>query len=154
MRAALPSVLLLSLLFACEDVETLDCTEIGCTDGVELFFLRDVYEPGVYGVTVDMHGDIVTCQATIPLESDTTDGCNDPRVMLYLSGSMLDTAEQSVDGFFLDSIEASALAVTVTLDGEQIGYAAFEPDYQTLQPNGEDCEPTCFYASYELTLDG
>ncbi len=148
----LPSILFLGALPACEDIDSLDCTSLGCTDGVEVFFSRAAFEPGIYTVTVDMHGDIVVCQATIPLETDTTDGCNDPRAMLYLSGSALDTSEQSVDGFFLDDTDARAMAVTVAFEGDQIGYAAFEPDYQLLQPNGEDCEPTCLYASNELLL--
>jgi len=145
---------LLSLLLAgCPGEELLDCTGIGCVDGLEVFFSRASYEPGVYTVDIDLHGELIHCQATIPLDSDTSDGCTDARVSLFLSGSMLEVSEQSIDGFFLDSADTGAVAVTVSLDDAQIGYAAFEPDYQTLQPNGPECEPTCTYASRDITLD-
>ncbi len=145
--------LLTLVLVGCPDEEGLDCTSMGCVDGLEVFFSRAGYEPGVYTVDIDLHGELIHCQATIPLDSDASDGCTDPRASLFLSGSMLDVSEQSVDGFFLDSSDASAVAVTVSLDDAQIGYAAFEPDYQTLQPNGPECEPTCSYASRDITLD-
>ena len=146
-------VLIPLLLAGCPDVETLDCTSMGCVDGLEVFFKRDDYPPGVYTVEPDLHGELIHCQATIPLDSDASDGCSDGRVSLFLSGSMLEVSEQSIDGFYLDSVDPSALAVTVSLDGAQIGYAAFEPGYQTLQPNGPECEPTCSYASRDLQLD-
>jgi len=145
--------LLSLLLVGCPDDELLDCTGLGCVDGMEVFFSRDVYEPGIYTVEIDLHGELIHCQATIPLDSDASDGCTDGRVSLFLSGSMLDVSEQSIDGFFLDSTDTGAVAVTVSLDDAQIGYAAFEPDYQTLQPNGPECEPTCIYASRDVGLD-
>ncbi len=149
----MPRILLLPLMLcACGDLETLDCTEIGCSDGVEVFFHRDTFEPGVYTVDLDLHGDLIHCQATIPLDSEPSDGCDDGRVLLMLSGSALEVSEQSVDGLYLAGAEVSAIAVTVAYEDEEIGYAAFEPD-QILQPNGPDCEPTCSYASHEMVLD-
>ncbi len=146
-------VLLTLLLAGCPDPGTLDCTGIGCVDGLEVFFQRDGYEPGVYTVELDLPGELIHCQATIPLDSDSSDGCSDARVMLFLSGSMLEVSEQSIDGFYLDSTDTGALAVTVSFEETQIGYAAFEPDYQTLQPNGPECERTCSYASRDIALD-
>jgi hypothetical protein len=148
-----PIALLSLLLVGCPiEVERM-CTDIGCQDGLSVHFDRASFEPGVYTVEVDLHGEFIYCQATIPLESDPSDGCDDPRVMLYLSGSMLDVEEQRVEGFTMDSTELGALAVTVALDDVEIGYAAFEPDYQELQPNGPECEPTCWYATREIELD-
>ena len=147
-------VALLTLsLGACAPVYDRMCTDIGCTDGLNVLFERDSFEPGVYAVEIDLHGEFIHCQATIPLDSDASDGCDDPRVLLYLSGSMLEVEEQRVEGFFMDSTELGALAVTVTLDETEIGYAAFEPDYQELKPNGPECEPTCLFAEREIQLD-
>ncbi len=151
MRTALLALPL--LLTGCPPIDEGDCTSMGCVDGLEVFFVRDAYEPGVYAVEIDLHGAVIHCQATIPLETDGNDGCTDDRAHLFLSGSELDTAEQSVDGFYLDSTDMGAIAVTVSLDDAQLGYAAFEPDYQTLQPNGPECDPTCLYATREIQLD-
>ena len=141
------------LLAGCPEVESPDCTSIGCTDGLDVQFARDSFEPGVYTVELDLHGEFIHCQATIPLDSDPADGCDDPRVMLYLSGSMLAVEEQRVEGLFMDSTDLGAIAVSVSFEAEEIGYAAFEPDYQQLQPNGPECEPTCLYAVREIELD-
>jgi hypothetical protein len=148
-----PVLFLPLLLSACFEAEGVDCTEIGCIDGLEVFFTGADPGPGVYTVDIDLHGELIHCQATIPLETDASDGCDDGRVYLMLSGSALDTDQQSVDGFFLDSTDTGAVAVTVSHEGAQVGYAAFEPDYQTLQPNGPECEPTCSYATREIELD-
>jgi hypothetical protein len=140
-------------LCACAPVYDHMCTDVGCQDGLSVRFERDSFEPGVYAVEIDLHGEFIHCQATIPLESDASDGCDDPRAMLYLSGSMLAVEEQRVEGFVMEGTDIGAMAVTVTLDGIEIGYAAFEPDYQELQPNGPECEPTCLYAEREIELD-
>jgi hypothetical protein len=142
------------LLSACFHAELADCTEIGCVDGLEVFFVGTDPGPGVYTVEIDLHGEFIHCQATIPLGTDGDDGCTDARVSLFLSGSALEADQQSVDGFFLDSTDTGAVAVTISHDAVQVGYAAFEPDYQTLQPNGPECEPTCSYATREIELDG
>jgi hypothetical protein len=143
----------LTLIQACASPEELACTDIGCTDGLHISLLREAFEPGLYLVELDLHGEVILCQATIPLGSGASDGCSDPRAWLELSGSELDTSEQAVTGVFLDRTDLSAMAITVLQDDEEIGYAAFEPDYQTLQPNGPECEPTCAYATRELELD-
>ncbi len=148
------AVSLIALTLAgCGPVVDEACTQIGCTNGVDVSFVRDAWEPGVYEVELDLHGELITCQATIPLGSDGSDGCTDDRVWLYESGSALDTSEQSIDGLFFDSTQETAIAITVYVERSEIGYAAFEPDFQTLQPNGPECEPTCLYATREIELD-
>ena len=141
------------LLTACPELDSTDCTSMGCVDGVEVYFTGASHGSGVYTVDIDLHGEQIHCQATIPLETDDSDGCDDSRVSLFLSGSELDPSEQSVDGFFLDSTEPSAMAVTVSFDEGQIGYSAFDIGYEELQPNGPGCEPTCRYATRDIALD-
>lgn len=137
-------ILWVALFAGCADVGQ-SCTEIGCPDGYNLEFQHDWAE-GSYIITVMLDADTVTCTGTIPID-EASDGCDDDRVQLGLSGSALPVAEQALSGLVILATDVTTVDVEVSDGLMTIGTKAFTPDWQTSQPNGADCPPTCRSAS-------
>jgi hypothetical protein len=136
--------LLVALFAGCADVGQF-CTQIGCLDGYNLDFQHDWTE-GTYTITVTLDADTVTCTGTIPI-NEASDGCDDDRVQLGLSGSQLPVADQALSGLVILATDVTTVDVTVSDGLMTIGTQAFTPAWQTSQPNGVDCPPTCRSAS-------
>lgn len=128
------------------------CTEIGCADGFTVQLQPELSTPGAIEVEVALDGEVVTCATTLPLDGDAPGGCEDDRVSLWLSGSALPADQHRVTGLSV-ATTPTTIAITIRRDGEVVAQGEYTPAYETLQPNGEDCPPTCTYASDSLDVD-
>lgn len=138
MRTLFLALLPLPLVAGCGGNKA--CTEIGCSDGA----------------TVRLEGSLPDGTYTLEL----ADPSEKPFTCLFIvEGSSVDPAEDCamsvawIDG----AIEATAngiapeeLVVALTgPDGTALIDTVINPTYDTFQPNGEDCEPTCMQ-SFEV----
>ncbi len=123
-----------------------DCTAIGCTDGAELTFATALVAPGDYVVRVDVDGEPFTCESSIPLVEGEESACDAPDVFLMTSGSALSDGH-AITGIMVLRAGVTLIDIEVDLDDELIAATWVEPAFETLQPNGPDCEPTCEYAA-------
>ena len=121
-------------LVACPDEEQV-CTEIGCSDGVNLWF-EDASGAAVDGVA----GVLSIDGRTLAFD------CGDP------SGASNDAGVMCVGGgVFVDGAGAESLSYSLDVGGEVIdGEVALE--YTKQQPNGPDCPPVCEQASAAVVL--
>lgn len=142
----------LGVLASCGDKDTTICTDIGCTDGLDLSFSPAYETAGEYLVTVEADALTITCTASLPLTGDLAT-CDADGVYLGTSGSALEESEHRITGVFLETGPATVRLV-VARDGEEVLEAELSPTYQTFTPNGEGCEPTCTYASESLITGG
>jgi hypothetical protein len=124
----------------------LDCTAIGCTDGAELTFAAALVAPGEYVVRVDVDGELFTCESSIPLVEGEESVCDAPDVFLMTSGSAL-TDGHAITGVMVLRTGVARIDIEVDLDDSLLASTWVEPAFETLQPNGPDCEPTCEYAA-------
>ena len=134
MRTILLAVPLLSLA-ACNGGKA--CTEIGCSDGATVRF-DGTLPDGTY--TLEM----------------ADPGIQPSTCLFIVSGSDVDPAEDCelsvawVDGAVeatVNGIAPDELVVALTgPDGSAVVDDVLNPSYETFQPNGEDCEPTCMQA--------
>ena len=148
------ALLLAPLLLACGKTEdTAACTEIGCQDGLFIELNRLTWEPGVWTVSLTSDGVNTTCTATIPLDSTTPSSCDRTGYQLTTAGSSLDVSEQAITDLYIPSIDIAQVTIIVEHDGVEVFSDSVQPSYQTSQPNGPDCEPTCTSANASLTLD-
>ena len=125
------------------DTAALGCTEIGCTNGLEIAFTLE--DPGHWTVLATLDGgNTLSCEASLPLSGD--DRC-DAGMTLYLSGSELPADQQSITGVYLETTSASRVAIAIEEDEGFYFQTFVDPGYEVLQPNGPECGPTCTYAS-------
>lgn len=150
MRTSLARVWMLSVVLfsACGSDEAEDaCTAIGCSNGFTLNFNASSWAPGKYRIELVVDGVDGTCEATLPLTSTSKSTCTLPDVQLGLSGSALPAAEQGLVGLMWTSLPKE-VEIKMFLDDNALGQPwSFEPMYQTTQPNGATCGPTCTNAS-------
>ncbi len=144
-RLILASLLL--PLTACGDKDEgpLDCTQIGCTDGLEIEVSPTFSTQAEYGAVIVADGETITCTAVLPLPSDGGSSCDAEGVWWGTSGSALDESEHMLLGWYLPSGPAE-VSISVTRDGEEVLSAELVPEYEELAPNGEDCGPICTWA--------
>jgi hypothetical protein len=124
------------------------CTEMGCIDGLTVQFDPPLEGKGTYAFDVTVDGAAYHCEATIPLEGSSTVCGSGGIVSIFLSGSELPVAEQTLPGLHVEGTPAS-VQVQVHRDDALVADADLSPKYQTVQPNGPDCEPTCHSASVD-----
>jgi hypothetical protein len=139
--------LLLLLPLSCNGSPSRVCTDIGCTDGFSLM-LNHAWTEGSYSFEVALDSDVVRCTANIPL--DRSGGCDDERVQLVLSGSELPVAEQSIPAINVLAADLTTITVAILRGDEVLTESSFTPTWETSQPNGPDCEPTCRTAEAAL----
>ncbi len=148
-------ILLPLLLVACGSPDDTAgfCTEIGCVDGYSLDLEHALpWSAGDWSFVLDLDGDIVTCGTTLPFDEHEPGGCDADDVMLVRSGTALPPAEQEVDGLEVGRVDLGTVIVTVFLDGVQVATETFTPVWETIQPNGPGCEPTCRVAGDSLAF--
>ena len=131
---------------------TVDCTEMGCTDGLEVSFSPALRTAGTYEIHLVLPDDFVECRVELPLNDDLGQGCDAEGVAVSTSGSALDESEHEITGFWLEE-QPEDLDVIVRRDGESIATGDLQPNYVMLQPNGPSCEPTCRFAVDEVDID-
>ena len=130
-----------------------ECTDMSCVDGLEVSFRKNYWDEGTYLVEIEADGQLISCFGTIPIEAGDGSGCDTAGATLYLSGGSLPIEEQSLDGFLLSRAGLLDVVTAIYRGKELLAYEGFQPSYETLTPNGEDCGPVCEYASYEIPID-
>lgn len=133
------------------------CTAIGCESG-----LRVQLEPtggwpeGRYRFEIDADGAHATCTGSIPLPAcgtsalacDRTDG-----FQIIESGCALAPSGQSFPVIRFDAkLRPKTVTIGVLRNDASVGRMQFAPRFETVQPNGEGCEPVCEQASATLQL--
>lgn len=153
MTANRPLTLALLALLACNKAEdSAVCTEMGCEDGFTIELNRQRWEAGTWTITLTSDGVNTTCTATIPLDEANPGACDRTGYRLETSGSALDVSEQALTAVHIPRIDLAQVNLVVEHDGSEVFADSLAPTYETLQPNGADCDPTCTYASTRLTL--
>jgi hypothetical protein len=144
LRSSAPAIVLLASAAACSAVtDRRSCTALGCQDGLQIDFQASTWPQGAYRFDVDADGRSTVCACALPLSpSGPNGGCNDAGVLLGQSGSMLPAAQQSLTGLIFHS-HPKKVRIVASRDGVSLADRTFDPQYQKLQPNGPECEPTC-----------
>lgn len=113
------------------------CTLIGCSDSLTLDFSRSL----AYPYTVDLTGNSgeaahITCSAQGPGEIST-------------SGQV--TATCNANSLTVNQFTPRQVSIKLTWPSGSYTTST-RPVYDTYQPNGPDCQPTCYQATSELSL--
>ena len=99
------------------------CTLIGCDSGLRVFLTGNVPTGGRVSAAADgLTPRTVDCPANRP--------CSE---------------------MFFRDLTPARVSITVESGGSSIT-RTFNPSYQTFQPNGKDCDPTCRIANIEVSL--
>jgi len=135
------------------------CTQIGCVNGFRISLdPGSDMAAGAYRFEVDIDGALTTCEGNLPLaacEAGPSITCSSDAVSIGESGCAMEPASQGFgEVLFANPRNPKAVKLTVSRDGEVIGAGEFTPEYERVQPNGPDCEPTCEYAEATLELAG
>jgi len=138
---------LLGCVLGTKDDTAVECTEIGCEDGIFLTF--SLTEAGDYTITAVAGGDTVTCTASLPF--DGTEACDGPGYTT-LSGTALPADQQSIEGLTLESTTAADVHLTIVRSGTTLYDDTMTVSYETSQPNGPACGPTCTEAALDVAL--
>ncbi len=140
------------------------CTDAGCYSGFELSFNaeNDSLSLGNYEVHVSQeNGQVMSCAFTLV---DTGTNCLG---IDCIQNRACDLFEMEVSPFGDDVIYwpeeekvvlifpqlEGALQITIVQDGKTLIGLNAEPAYEMNQPNGPGCDPTCFNAATEITLN-
>ncbi len=115
------------------------CTDAGCSSGLEITVLSSAttFAPGAYAVELEIDSDltVLTCQipeAPEPFPCNCQGGAPSNHVCL-----MHDALSVWVNGF------PKSASVRLARAGVELGQKQFSPQYETVQPNGPGCKPTC-----------
>jgi len=134
-------MLVLTLGALCVGCRDRVCTLIGCSDHV-----RVVLQPAV-GTTYDVDLVVDGVEGSFTCTALGTGGWRPTDVSrAALSGGC------TGDGFEILGTPESVEAVVSAQDGSWLGSLTDTPNYETIQPNGPDCPPTCRVA--ELMVSG
>ena len=117
---------------------------------VNLQHTDGLWPPGLYRVDVTADGVSGSCEVTLPQPPCRTPSstCVGQRSWsLGEAACALPASQQSISWVsFVDTAPAK-VEVAVSRDGRQLASRSFTPGYNTSQPNGPDCEPTCKLAA-------
>ena len=132
---------LLVLLCGCED-----CTEIGCTSGLNVFVQAygQRFQPGIYHVSAVADGELTDCEVTFSNEGSVTQTCN---------ATLQIGTEQSAFSLLFTSAPES-LVFTLTHDDSLVIDTVYVPEYTETAPNGPDCDPICRWADQHVWAPG
>jgi hypothetical protein len=126
--------------------EPVVCTEIGCTDGFTLELVADSEEftAGVYNVDVELDGEAEECAFEVRMVCEGGGPC----VVNEDCNATYGVSEISI----LYGGTPGEVTYSITRDGLQIASDSIEPEYQTVQPNGPECPPTCMQATELVSI--
>jgi len=127
-----------------------DCTEMGCNDSLAIDIERrdaEPFIPGHYTFTLSPPGEttfIVDC----PLDEESSHlACSSNAL------SIETTINSSQDIFTVRILEAPhSILVTVEYGTQLLGEETLTPSYSMFNPNGVECEPTCFQGSATISV--
>lgn len=132
------------------------CTEIGCADGLMVGVTSDARWPaGEYRFVIDVEGTTTTCTGALPLPECGTQAITCDRegvVRISESGCALPADQHAFGDLYFEETLPS-VRVEILHEERSVAMGSFTPTYQTLQPNGPGCGPTCRNASVQLPVD-
>lgn len=129
------------------------CTQIGCTDGLAITLDAQAWPHGDYVFRVQADDTTVTCRGALPLPTCGTAAirCDSLGVSIGESGCALPPAEHGFGEMHIDGHPAR-VEVAVEFAGKTAVTYASEPVFQTVRPNGPECEPTCRHAAITMKI--
>ena len=134
------------------------CTLIGCEDGLKID-LRPAsgWPAGEYRFQIQADAVEVTCRGSLPLpnctESPAVTCDTKGLVQIVESGCALPANSQAFPGLWFDpKLRPRKVEISITRDGELVGEGEIVPSFQTVQPNGPECPPTCDVAHAVLDV--
>ena len=118
------------------------CTDVGCdTEGLTSTVQFSLSGPGAYRFDVVVDGVAVRCSAPLPLR-EGEGGCDDGRVTLIQSGSMLPDDQQSLGPITVRGEGIRHIEVQAYRGQAPVGSAAFDVEHtESPGPNGPGCDP-------------
>lgn len=131
-----------------------DCNVAGCVNGVEVAFEpAEGWAPGTYRIQLETPDGGQHCEITQPSPPLPASVFGNSPCRLDLR--VFHTQEGGVQVALLLVEEAhSWVIVEVSRNGEVLGRLEEAPEYVTVEPNGEQCEPTCRYGGrYVLAVE-
>jgi hypothetical protein len=132
--------------------ESRACTGIGCQTGLAVQFSRPLREAGSYTVSLELDGELTSCESALPFAScGGGPACASPKVLLEQSGCALPPNAHEIIGLRVMSV-TRAVRIQIQRDGTEIASQDFTPSYVRSQPNGEGCEPICEQANATLSV--
>jgi hypothetical protein len=134
------------------DRQSRACTAIGCQNGLAVQFSRPLREAGSYTLSLELDGELTSCQTALPFASCAGGPvCASSKVLLEQSGCALPANSHEIVGLRVTSV-TRAVRIRIERDGAEIASQDFAPSYVRSQPNGEGCEPICEQASVTLAV--
>jgi hypothetical protein len=151
------------------DAGEMICTTIGCQDQFSATVTVDstMVSAGRHTVTVTVDGAAGSCTFQIPPTAGlTNDPCTAPGFSITIGPAETCTTTQSatatsqqcqpIDGLFVERIAVNGTPKSIEVQQTVAGTVIFDqtvaPTYQTNQPNGPGCAPTCHQAGAEWTI--
>lgn len=138
------------------------CTEIGCSDGVDITLVARRWKLGAYRFYLDTGNQQVDCTGKLPLAPcssgpslqclDNVTGKPVTNVTIGESGCALGPEAQGFSGIHIADTPATVV-LEITRDGALVGADKFAVRYQTVQPNGPECGPVCRQANRSVRID-
>jgi hypothetical protein len=118
---------------------------VGCADGFEIRAVSSgPLADGRYDIALTLGSQSGSCRAFVPSTAGTTTCDAALPVSVHANETALTIGVRGAP---------SSVMVYVDHEGQRVGEAEFEPEYQNVQPNGPSCEPTCRVAdSQEFVL--
>jgi hypothetical protein len=119
------------------------CTLVGCDEGLALEFDETV--PRDYTVTVTVDGKTDTADCTAAAIPDATAEAS--AGLPALETSVICGTDELIFAF-----SPTSLSIVITFPDGVTTTVDAKPAYEDFYPNGEDCEPTCRRATYEVDI--
>ena len=143
MRRMIGIVALAGLAAACEigsgsggddDGSGLACTEIGCDHQISVEASSPLGR--VFSVELTIDGATVSVACDIPVDAVGKRG--------QVTGSTTLIVDCVPEGIVIYDHPEQLTVRFLDEDGTVLGEAALTPDYDSVTPNGEECEPLCY----------
>ncbi|HBR68475.1 MAG TPA: hypothetical protein DEA55_03770 [Rhodospirillaceae bacterium] len=151
--ALLSSVLVVFHSGASQAAPEMACTEMACIDGLVLNVHPDrTWLPGNYEFTFKLDGREVHCMGALPLKScevGPSVQCDGEGVQITESGCAM-PPETHGFGSITFSEAPAAVDIRIVHEGNVLAERSISPAYETVRPNGPECEPSCRSASEDL----
>jgi hypothetical protein len=127
------------------------CTLRGCGPAFEVTFrpVNGQWAAGKYAIAVGADGTNGACDVTLPLAPCTSSStnCQGTRDWYVIeSGCALPAEQHAIRGIVFSQTRPAVVDIEVSRDGRHLAADTFTLAYQTSQPNGPDCDPTCIWA--------
>jgi hypothetical protein len=156
--------------------KTQSCTEVGCIDQatVELRTTTGAWVSGTYELTIDLGGAMASCALAVPDSPSATGvvsaACTSRLTLDFAADTQCQAGPSTgsgpnsavsetctpVPGHFHQTLTVPGtpanVALTLTRDGHSLLDTSVALTYQTAQPNGPACDPTCHQAAAQLSV--